>query len=227
MAFLHSLKARTAFIRQFYEVTAAPYLERIRKIDAAEEPFDQPYYDEYSSDEPAYLEEWMEADESLHVLAYACISMLAASLQLYFKTLESMFPRPAGDLFKAVFKKSGWLAGYKAYFTYYADINFGDCPANLELLEEVVLARNRVQHPEPTQNFKTHYSNYDLKKLSYPFFIDETDAHLLGDADEGEKRWLLPPTLHVTGEKLMAAIEEVEKFCEWLDERIQNAFKQG
>lgn len=105
----------------------------------------------------------MEADESLHVLAYACISMLTASLQLYFKTLESMFPRPAGDLFKAVFKKGGWLAGYKAYFTYYADINFRDCPANLELLEEVVLARNRAHYPEPTQNFKTHL--FELRPL--------------------------------------------------------------
>jgi hypothetical protein len=218
MAFLHFLKARTAFIRQFYEVTAAPYLERKRKIEAGEEPFEQPYCDEYSSGEPAYLEEWMEADGSLHVLAYACISMLAASLQLYFKTWESQFRIPAGDLFKAEFKKNGWLAGYKAYFAYYADINFGDCPANLELLEEVVLARNRVQHPEPTMNFKTHYSFNDLKKLSHPFFLDETDEHLLAEVDEGEKRWLLPPTLHVTGEKLIAAIEEVEKFCEWLEE---------
>jgi len=126
-------------------------LERKRKIEAGEEPFEEPYCDEYSSGEPAYLEEWMEADESLHVLAYACISMLAAALHVYFKTWESQFRIPARDLFKADFK-NGWLAGYKAYFTYHASINFGDCPANLELLEEVVLARNRVQHPELTFN---------------------------------------------------------------------------
>jgi hypothetical protein len=165
----------------------------------------------------------MEADESLHVLAYACISMLAAALHLYFKTWESQFRIPAGDLFKDEFK-NGWLAGYKAYFTHYAHINFGDCPANLELLEEVVLTRNRVQHPEPTFNFKTHYSVKDLKKLSHPFFLDETNERLLAEVDEGEKWWLLPPTLHVTGEKLIGAIEEIEKFCEWLEEKIQLAF---
>ena len=100
--------------------------------------------------------------ESLHVLAYARISTLAASLQLYFKTLESMFPRPAGDLFKAVLKKGGWLAGYKAYFTYYADINFRHCPANLELLEEVVLARIEYTILSLHRISKLIYSNYDL-----------------------------------------------------------------
>jgi hypothetical protein len=215
MDVLYFLKERTAFIRQFYDVSAAPYLERKRKIEAGEEPFEQPYCDEYSSGEPAYLEEWMEADES-----YACISMLAASLHLYFKTWESQFRIPVGDLFKAEFK-NGWLAGYKAYLTYYADINFGDCPANLELLEEVVLARNRIQHPEPIMNFKTHYSANDLKKLSHPFFLDETDERLLAEVDEAEKSWLMPPTFHVTGEKLVNAIEEVEKFCEWLEEKIR------
>jgi len=47
---------------------------------------------------------------------------------------------------------------------------------------------------------------------------------LLAEVDEGEKWWVLPPTLHVTGKKLIAAIEEVEKFCEWLEERIQHVF---
>ena len=70
-------------------------------------------------------------------------------------------------------------------------------------------------------NFKTHYSDNDLEKLSHPFFLDESDERLLAEVDEGEKRWLLPTTLHVTGEKLIAAIEEVEKFNEWLEERIQ------
>src|SRR5262245_48903769 len=124
MDVLYFLKSRTVFIRQFYEVTAAPYLERKRKIKAGEEPFEEPYCDEYSSGEPTYLEEWMYADESLHVLAYACISMLAASLHLYFKTWERLFHTPAGDLFKAEFRKNGWLAGYKAYFTEYVGINF-------------------------------------------------------------------------------------------------------
>ena len=64
----------------------------------------------------------------------------------------------------------------------------------------------------------------DLKKIANPFFLDELDKALLADIDEAEKAWFMLPTLHVTGDKLIAAIEEIEKFCEWLEEQIKNVF---
>jgi hypothetical protein len=223
MDVLYFLKERTKFIRQFYELAAEPFLERQRQIEAGEEPYEQPYVDENSSGEPAYLEDWMEADESLHVLAYACISMLAAALQLYFTTWESQLRKPARDLFKSEFK-NGWLAGYKSYFAQYIGISFEDCPADLKFLEEVILARNRIQHPDSIWGQRTRYSTKDLEKLTHhPFFVDEGDRHLLTEVDESNIPWLMPPTLHVTEEKLIAAIEEVEKFSEWLEERIKAA----
>ena len=79
------LTKRIAFIRQLYAVASAPYVERKRKIETGEEPFVPPYS---GGSEPPFLEEWLEADESLHVLAYSCISMLAASLHLYLKAWE-------------------------------------------------------------------------------------------------------------------------------------------
>ena len=87
-----------------------------------------------------------------------------------------------------------------------------------------MLARNRVQHPNSLTDRKTRYSDSDLKKLSHPYFLDEDDKALLGEVDEGERSWLMPPTLHVTGDKLIAAIQEVEKFCEWLEEQITSVF---
>jgi hypothetical protein len=38
MDVLHFLRSRTAFIRQLYEVTSSPYLERKRRIEAGEDP---------------------------------------------------------------------------------------------------------------------------------------------------------------------------------------------
>ncbi len=73
---------RLKFVCQFYVTSSMPYLERKRKIEAEEEPFVPPYSED---GEPAFLAEWLEADESLHILAYSCISMLAAALHLYFK----------------------------------------------------------------------------------------------------------------------------------------------
>jgi len=213
----HFLKERTAFIRQLYDTASAPFLERKRKIEAGEDPFVPPYSEE--DGEPAFLAEWIEADDSLHVLAYSCISMLEAALHLYLKTWERQFGVPANDSFKAEFKK-GWLNGYKAYFAHHASIHFNDGQADLKVLEEVALARNRVQHPEFITSPRSHYSDSDLRELSHPFFVDDREKRLPSDVDEGKKSWLMPPTLHVTGQKLSIAINEVEKFADWLEIEI-------
>lgn len=72
------LKERTKFIRQFYNNASLAFDEIKRKIEQEEEPYVQPYSE---NEEPAFLEEWIKAEESLHVLGYSCISMLSASLK--------------------------------------------------------------------------------------------------------------------------------------------------
>ena len=104
----------------------------------------------YSEDgEPAFLEEWIEADESLHVLAYSCVSMLSAALHLYLETWVRQSRVPIDEsLKKSVSKKSGWFSVYKAHFKQRFSIDFEAGSAKLGLLEEVVLARNRIEKPE-------------------------------------------------------------------------------
>ena len=75
------LGERLAFIEQLYVNSAAPFIERKRKIEAEEEPFVPPYSED---PEPAFLSEWLEAEESLQVIGHTCISMLSASFHLYF-----------------------------------------------------------------------------------------------------------------------------------------------
>ena len=64
------LKARTTFIRQLYDTCSAPYLERKQKIEAKEYPFVPPYSED---GEPPFLQEWIEADESLKKRKDDCI----------------------------------------------------------------------------------------------------------------------------------------------------------
>lgn len=209
------LKQRIAFIRQFYKNAAMPFLEIKRKIEAKEPPFHSPPYSE--DGEPPYLEEWLEADESLHVLGAACLSMLAASLHLYLRMLELRVGAPVDAELKRVFKKQGWFVGYREYFARYCRIPFEKCPADLALLEELVLARNRVQHPDSIVFQRPEYSEADLAKLRRPFFIDETESLGLVGTNEEEQRWLMPPMLHVTAAKLETALAELEHFAEWLE----------
>ena len=210
------LNQRTAFIRQFYDAASLPFFERKRKIEAEEAPFVPPYSED---GEPPFLTVWIEADESLHVLGYSCVSMLAAALHLYLKTWEAEFGKPVADSFKTEFKK-GWINGYKAYFATHFGIHFDQGPANLSVLEEIVLARNRVQHRESITSQRTSYSSKDIEKLGRVFFVDDRERSLFADADESESSWLFPPSLRITKEKLITAITEVEKFSGWLETQI-------
>ncbi len=210
---------RLEFIRQLYDTASAPYVERKRKIEAKEEPFVPPYSED---DEPAFLKEWIEADESLHVLAYSCVSMLAAALHLYLETWVSESRVPVDEALKQSFKKIGWFPGYRTHYSQRFAINFESCPESLQLLEEVVLARNRFEHPPTITSIRTNYAHADLKKLPHPFFVDEREADLFADAEEGERAWFIPPTLHVTETQLIAAVAVVEGFAKWFDAEIEN-----
>jgi len=194
-------------------MSSAPFIERKRQIEAEEEPYVPPYSED---PEPAFLEEWLEADESLQVVGRTCISMLAAVFHLYFKTWERQIGIPVDTSLKKNFK-NGWFNGYKAYFARHFSIRFEDSPINLGVLEEIVLVRNRDQHPESITMHSSYYSNSDLKKLSPPFFIGENDASLFSESEEGERSWLMAPPIRVTAEKLFTALSEIESFAEWLE----------
>lgn len=213
------LKLRIDFVRQLNIAASRPYLERKRKIEAEEEPFIPPYAED---GEPAFLEEWVEAEDSLHVLAYSCLSMLSAALHLYLETWVRLSGVSVEESLKKSFKKDGWFAGYRAHFFQRLEIDFAEAPVNLRLLEEMVLARNRIEHPSSITNSRAQYSASDIKKLRHPFFINEWETAAFAETEEGEKPWLLPPTLHVTEEQLFTAISEVECFAEWFEMAIEN-----
>lgn len=214
------LKQRTAFIQKFYDNASFPFIEQKQKIEAGEEPFIPPYSE---SEEPPFLEEWIEADDSLHFLGYTCISMLSAALHLYLRTWEKIqFRIPVDDSLFPEFKKKGWINGYKIYFSKNFDIHFDQTPANLALLEEIVLARNRVQHPDYITKLRPSYlpKDKEIAKVRHLFFINDSEMELWGAIEDSDSAWLFPPSLHVTAEKLTVAILEVEKFIDWLEEQI-------
>lgn len=209
---------RIGFIRQLYDTSSAPYIERKRKIEAEEEPFVPPYSED---GEPPFLEEWIEADESLHVLAYSCISMLAAALHLYLESWVKQSHTPVETTLKnTVFKKCGWFEGYNAHFTQHFHVAFENSATNLEILKEVILARNRIEHPGSITSIRSQYADSDLKKMNHPFFINENESLSNIEACE-DSTWFLPPTLHIDKVQLFQAISEAECFAKWFEVEIE------
>jgi hypothetical protein len=218
MDLLYFLKARTAFIRHFYNVASVPFAEMKRKIESGEAPFEL-HLVEYE-DEPPFTTEWIEAESCLEVLGRVCISMLSAYLKLYFDTWRAHLGIELQQEDKLVLRNHGVLKGYKWIFGGRLGIEWADCPADFAVLEQTFLARNRDQHPDHITTQSVDYHRRDLERLAKPFFLSDSDYKILADDPELAGNPFFSFRIHVTGEKLLAAIKEVEALAEWLEPRL-------
>ena len=69
------------------------------------------------------------------------------------------------------------------------------CPADLDVIEQIILAKNRDQHPEQITTMRVKHGTADLKKHPRPVFMSESDRDLLDDLDDRESEiayWLSP-----------------------------------
>lgn len=207
-------KQRTDLIRHFYDAASAPFVETKRCIDEGIPPFDNPPYDE--SGEPAFLVEWLQADVERELVGRTAVSMLSEALKQFFVTSERLTwtEKPCAKSFKKAFE-SGFITGYAACFAEAFDVDWSACPADMDVLKQVVLARNRAQHSDLAMDHLSH----DKKALQvYPrsFFVRPEDEELDPDSTR-----FLSPTIHISREKLFEAIEHAERLASWLQQRIE------
>src|SRR5260370_17740743 len=73
------LRDKLNFMSRFYETAAQAFEEAIRKIENHEDPYVA--YGEPDNDKPPFLTEWLEAKESLNILAQSCLCLAQASLK--------------------------------------------------------------------------------------------------------------------------------------------------
>lgn len=216
------LRKRTEFIRFFYDASASSFSEIRRRIEAEEPPYVPPT--NYSEDpEPPFLEEWIDAATADQILGLACISLLSDALKQYFLTLRK---RVAGFQFDdgGAASKLGLVPDYVEALGKILDTDWSDCPANLAIIEQVVLARNRGQHGMELMTFDVKHDGKTLGKYPAPFFA--TSAEIRDWPQEVDPLpWLFGPRLEVTRENLFQAIAEVEKLADYIDTRREYIFK--
>ena len=85
MDLLYFLTRRLEFIQSLYESAVAPFEETQRKINAAEEPYVPSFDPDDWDDDPPFLEEWQEADESIMVIGHWCLCMVQSALNIYLR----------------------------------------------------------------------------------------------------------------------------------------------
>lgn len=213
------LKKRTRFIRYLYTQGSKPFGELQQRIEDSLPPYDDPPYSE--DPEPPFLEEWMEAGTARDVLALFSLSLLSDTLKLYFETLRS---RVIGFSFTQPDKvfREGFVAAYKAVLGEILETDWRDCPADLALIEQVVLARNRGQHGASLVSLDVTHDAKTLKKHPRPFFVSE-EEYQTWVASGGRPDSGLTPSIAVTSDMLFAAIDSVEKLADWIEGRLGKA----
>ncbi|MOA34582.1 hypothetical protein D3C78_1559620 [compost metagenome] len=65
------------------------------------------------------------------------------------------------------------------------------------------------------------HAEKDWQRYPQPFFMSEREAELFQDGDGSS--FFMSPSLHVSRDKLMTAIEQVECLCEWLEGKTLDA----
>lgn len=214
------IKDRLKFATYFFENASRPFAHLISAIEKQEPPF-VPVYDE--SGEPQYLQEWQDARTGFESVGLTALSMVASSLQLFLNDwVRYRLESRGGTQYKRKHRK-GWFHAYRNILEE-VGLDLTACPANLELIEQAVLARNRGQHPEVLTMLQTTHSKSDLEKYPNPYFVSETDQRVI-EQDNGELSWWLSPNVYVDESKLSTVISEVEKLCEWLEEGYWNAVR--
>ena len=219
MNVVYFLKERTKFIRRFYENAGEPFRVTIKKIEAKEAPFNTPPYGEGQDGEPPFMEEWSEANTSLEIVGRTCISMLSASLQLYFTTWEGELGIKCESEERKKAFENGFLRGYQICFGDVLHLSWDDCPVDFGLLEQVILARHRDQHPEYISTMHVNHTLKDWKKFPQPFFASESEQRMCADPDILGNPFMRP-IVHVSSESLTTAIDQVEALAGWLEERL-------
>jgi hypothetical protein len=211
--------SRVEFILGFYEKALSPFVETKCRIEEQKPPY-EPEYSE--SDEPQFLSEWLDADQAIDVLGIQCASLLCSTLKLYLEeSLKNVFRRNAHKITKtikteAAYKpafKNGWLNGYRELFEKEFNLDWQTSGVNLILLEELILIRNRGQHPEHITMMSNSFTEKDLNKIPSPFFIDDAN----GNKDMYD---FLPPTIKPKPEKMKSAFEESIKIITWLGSNL-------
>ena len=219
MDVLWFLKQRTTFIRRHYKTAGAPFREIIRKIDAEEEPYEPPHSED---EEPAFLQEWSEANTSLEILGATCVSMLSEAMKLYFLTWERELgvecQKGLPDEFSRK-KGKGFVNGYKACFGHILKTDWKDCPADFALIEQIALARNDAQHHKEITDLRLRHVGNLREKHPLPFFLSEHERQLIEAEDYREYPWV-SLSLVVTQEALFEAIRQVELLGEWMEEPL-------
>lgn len=212
------VKEKTGYMEWFYKTSVEPFNKIKKAIDEEKEPYVPTLGEE--TDEPPFLEEWIKAENGAQIVGHACISMLAETLKLYLKLWKRRLEYERGESFDATTNKDNWpVRVLKKLEELGWDVS--SCPADTSIMEQIVLCRNCIQHPDSFSFgfLGIRYSEKDTDRFSRPLFSNEFELEMFGgDFKPGQ---FIPPSVSSTEGKILEAISQVEDFFSWLESEYE------
>lgn len=208
------MRERTAIIRLFYDKGQLPFEQMKKDIEDEVPPWEPPPFDPDTDHvEPPFLEEWMQAEQTRELVGMLAVSLLADTLTLYFADLEKeigiAFVDPKERV--ALFRR-GKVEAYRQILQAVMGDAFASCPVRFDVIEQVILARNDIAHGGDLMSVNARHNQKTLEKHPNPFFVDVDNR-----AQPGSLAWNVLK-IEVSREKLLAAVDEVEKLAFWVQE---------
>lgn len=207
------LYGKLTFIRWFFDKTTAPFSEMMRKIDAREPPYEFDSTSDESS-EPPYLLEGMDAYKAIRLQGQLCLNLLQRSLMEYLDDTVRLSQRATPS------KKRGWFQSYREWFLE-EGIDWTLSSANLSLIEELTLARNRIQHGTNRDSHSLIKDQDEDYRSRCPSARFQSDAEAQMFKEFGPKL----RTIELTEEKLAETIEEIRKFSAFIENNLPSLMK--
>lgn len=178
MDILWFLKQRLEFIDRLYNDSTASFREKMCKIEAGEPPYEDqrnPEYDDVS--EPAFLEEWQDANEAVEVVGHWCLNMVQASLKAFLEEYVNDMaryyrPLSAAKEELAKTKAANWFERYRLFFLNYFRIDWERGPVNIQDLEHMNLTRDDLTHNVSVTTNAVYQTEKHAKRYPKGLFTD-------------------------------------------------------
>lgn len=222
MDFAFFFHQRVSFIASFYQTGSQPFTSIISAIEEECPPFDVPPSNfDLESDEPPYMQEWMDAHDGLFVVGQASVSLLSDALKLYFNGLQAAGYITLSDAERSSMRRNGFVRSHLDAVIRTYNLEQGNHSAAIDTLEQIVLARNLSQHGSSLTTIGERHPERDLQRFSSMIFASEAEENLWRTS--GGQLSLLSPRLQIDAKSLKLAIEASVQVVKWVDGGITRA----
>jgi hypothetical protein len=221
MDLAHFLNQRLKFVEYYYASTTALFGEVKSKIEAGEPPYIDNRNPEYE-DEPAFLEDWEKADAGITISGAACLDVLQSTFHEFLDEYMNQIGSASIIPHLKEMGKQGWFPNYREFFEKHLQIDWAASGADLELLEQVNLARNDFTHNIDLFSLASYQTRFHSDKYPDSAFADQTWKGLL--VPRARQR-ILP--LVVPRETLERVIGTIRTLCEYLEHERYKFIQRG